>query len=150
MICLVVPHVPSLVPPCNLRVMVMQSWFFTEQGIIWPDANCAPVGLPCSRNNISSYVADNCAEAGLQRGSDGMGVAVDPNKDLYDWPRHCRSDGFLVSDFMCTQSICWCKDLCSMPNFTSANRKIYPDLPKCVPHCAPRVHLDGTNCECGY
>ena len=69
-----------------------------EQGIIWPDANCAPVGFPCSRNNISSYVADNCAEAGLQRGSDGMGVAVDPNKDLYDWPRHSRSDGFLISD----------------------------------------------------
>ena len=118
-----------------------------KQGIIWPDANCVWAGFPCSRNNISSYVADNCAKAGLQRGSDGVGVAVDPNKDLYDWPRHSRSDGFLISDFMCTQGICWCKDLGSMPDFTSGNRKIYPDLPKGVPYCAPRMHLDGLSTE---
>ncbi|CAJ1416943.1 unnamed protein product [Effrenium voratum] len=105
-----------------LHLMLMQS-------IIWPNAHCAPVGFPCSRNNISSYVADNCANAGLQRGSDGVGVAVDPNKDLYDWPRRSRSDGFLISDVMCTQGVCWRKDLGSMPDFTSGYRKIDPDLP---------------------
>ena len=101
MICLVVPPTCTVfgttMQPAGDGDAVLVLHLMLKQSIIWPEAHCAPVGFPCSRNNISSYVADNCANAGLQRGSDGVGVAVDPNKDLYDWPRRSRS----VPDLRC-------------------------------------------------